>query len=125
MKLKWVTLSILTFSLGIAGPGLVKAHAAAANGRPAAMAAQDHDDWEQPPQEFRDVQRRGFHEGIEAARRDFEHHHHADADDHDAYRHPHVPREDRDAYRDAFRRGYDRAMAHLTGHDDHDRPGQM
>jgi len=118
MKLKWLTLFTLAFSLGIAGPGLVKVQAASPNGKPAAMAAQDRDDWEQPPQEFRDVQRRGFHEGIEAARRDFDHHRHADADDHDAYRHPHVPREDRDAYRDAFRRGYDRAMAHLTGHGD-------
>lgn len=121
MKLKWATLSILAFALGIAGPGMLKVNAAAPNGKAAAMAAQDR--WDQPPQEFRDVQRRGFHEGIEAARRDFDHHHHADADDHDAYRHPHVPREDRDAYRDAFRRGYDRAMAHLSGHDDHDRPG--
>lgn len=113
MKLKWMGISLLVFSLGFVSQGM-KANAAAPNGKAAAMAAQDHD-WDQPPQEFRDVQRRGFHEGIEAARHDVERHRHADADDHETFRHPPVPREDRDAYRDAFRRGYERAMQHMSG----------
>jgi len=113
MKLKWIGVSVLGLSLGFVSQG-IKANAAAPNGKTAVSAAQDRDDWDRPPEDFqRDVQRRGFHEGIEAARHDVEHHRRADADDHDAYRHPPVPRGDRDAYRDAFRRGYERAMQHL------------
>ena len=36
--------------------------------------AQDRDrdrDWDAPPREFNEVQRRGFHDGIEGARRDY------------------------------------------------------
>ena len=121
MKLKWIVLSVLAFSLTLVSPMMVKAHAAP-SGAPAVGAAQDRD-WDAPPQELRDVQRQGFHDGIEAARRDFDHHRHADADDHDQYRHPHVPRDQRDDYRDGFRRGYERAMAHLAGDRDHDHPG--
>jgi len=69
--------------------------------------------WDQPPAEYRDVQRKGFHDGIEAARKDFDHHRRADADDHDDYRHPHVDSAMRDEYRDGFRHGYDIAMHHL------------
>jgi hypothetical protein len=123
MKLKWIALSALAFSLALVSPAMMKAHAAPL-GTAAVGAAQDRDDWDRPPEDFRDVQRKGYHDGIEAARHDFEHHHHADADDHDAYRHPHVSRDDRDAYREGFRRGYERAMAHLSGdHDRDDRPG--
>lgn len=119
MKLKWIVFSALAFSLLWVSPAVMKAHAAA-TGAAVAVAAQDHADWDQPPQEYRDVQRQGFHDGIEAARHDFEHHRHADADDHDEYRHPHVRHDDRDAYREGFRHGYERAMAHLAGDHDHD-----
>ena len=103
MKLKWIALSALAFSLALVSPAMMKAHAAPL-GTAAVGAAQDRDGWDRPPEDFRDVQRKGYHDGIEAARHDFEHHHHADADDHDAYRHPHVSRDDRDAYREGFRR---------------------
>jgi hypothetical protein len=33
----------------------------------------------------------------------------------DEYRHPHVPASARHDYREGFRRGYDVAMAHMTG----------
>lgn len=69
--------------------------------------------WDVPPQELNEIQREGFHEGVEAARRDFEMNRHADADDHEIYRHPHLPPEQRDAFRDGFRRGYHRATEHL------------
>ncbi|HEY6491563.1 MAG: hypothetical protein WCC26_11265 [Terracidiphilus sp.] len=115
MKQKWIALPLFAFSLTLLGPGTV--HALAAPASPAA-GAQDRA-WDAPPDEFRDVQRQGFHDGIEAAHHDADHHRHADADDHDAFRHPHVPRDQRDAYREGFRRGYERAMAHFQGDHDH------
>jgi hypothetical protein len=75
----------------------------------------DHDDWDAPPAEFRDVQRQGFHDGIEAAHRDYDRHRRADADDHEEFRHPHVDRAVREDYREGFRRGYDVGMRHLMG----------
>jgi hypothetical protein len=83
---------------------------------PVARAAQAP--WDLPPQELNDIQRQGFHEGIEAARHDFDLHRPLNVDDHEIYRHPHMPPEQREAFRDGFRRGYDRASAHLMG-----RPG--
>jgi hypothetical protein len=71
--------------------------------------------WEAPPQELNEVQRQGFHEGMEAARRDVEMNRHPDVSDHEVFRHPHLPPEQREAFRDGFRRGYDRAMSHLMG----------
>lgn len=74
--------------------------------------------WDVPPQELNDIQRQGFHEGIEAARHDFDMHRPLNVEDHEIYRHPHMPPEQREAFRDGFRRGYNRAMSHLVG-----RPG--
>jgi hypothetical protein len=71
--------------------------------------------WDAPPQELNEVQRQGFHEGMEAARRDVEMNRHPDVSDHEVFRHPHLPPEQREAFRDGFRRGYDRAMSHLMG----------
>jgi len=68
-----------------------------------------------PPQELNEIQRQGFHDGIEGARRDFENHRPSNVDNRDEYRHPHLPPEQREAYREGFRRGYYRAMANLTG----------
>lgn len=86
MKLKWIVLSALALSLIWVSPAMMKAHAAV-SATSAAAIAQDHD-WDQPPQDYRDVQRQGFHDGVEAARHDFERHRHADADDHERYKHP-------------------------------------
>lgn len=71
--------------------------------------------WDAFPDDFNDVQRRGFHDGLEGARRDFENHRRPDVNNRNEYRHPHLPGDLRDAYREGFRRGYDRAMAHLMG----------
>jgi hypothetical protein len=120
MKVKYFAISALTVALAAsAGLMTVKAHAATP-AQPAAGLYQDRP-WDEPPGEFREVQKRGFHEGVEAARRDFEHHSHKDADDHEAYRHPRVERSLRDDYRDGFKRGYDAAMHHMREeHHDHD-----
>jgi hypothetical protein len=71
--------------------------------------------WDAPPQEFRDIQRQGFHDGIEGARHDFDHHRRPDVNNRDEYRHPHVPPSARRDYQEGFRRGYDVAMSHLLG----------
>lgn len=72
-------------------------------------------DWDTVPNEFNDAQRRGFHDGIEGARHDFDNHRRPDVNNRDEYRHPNLPGGLREAYRDGFRRGYDRGWAHLTG----------
>jgi hypothetical protein len=75
---------------------------------------QDHA-WDAPPQEFRDIQRQGFHDGIEGARKDFDNHRRADVNNRDEYRRPHVPDSAKADYREGFRRGYQVAMDHLMG----------
>jgi ribosome modulation factor len=72
-------------------------------------------DWDTVPNEFNDAQRRGFHDGIEGARRDFDNHRQPNVENRDEYRHPSMPHELREAYREGFRRGYDRGWAHLSG----------
>jgi hypothetical protein len=104
MKLSRIALATLALALG-ASPFL------------AAQYPQDRPDqgrggWDAPPQEFRDVQRQGFHDGIEAARRDIRFRRQANAESHQEFRHPQVGRELRDDYRDGFRRGYSVAFAH-------------
>ncbi len=74
-----------------------------------------HVDWDTVPEEFNDMQRRGFLDGIKGAQRDFENHRQPNVENRDEFRHPDVPGEFREAYRDGFRRGYNRGWAHLTG----------
>ncbi|HWA94800.1 MAG TPA: hypothetical protein VG844_09380 [Terracidiphilus sp.] len=71
--------------------------------------------WEAPPSAYNVVQRRGFSDGIEGARRDFENHRSPDVNNRDEYRHPDFRGPDRRVYRDAFRRGYRMAASHLWG----------
>ena len=75
--------------------------------------------WDAPPQEFREMQRRGFHDGLDAGHRDFDRRLPPNVDSWETFRHPPVPGEFRDDYRDGFRHGYDRAFSHFR--DDHDR----
>jgi hypothetical protein len=83
-----------------------------------AAAIQDHDrdhdhDWNLPPQEFREVQQKGYHDGIEGARKDYDNHRRPDVNNRDEYRHPHVPESARSDYREGFRRGYETAWDHM------------
>lgn len=72
--------------------------------------------WGEPPQEYRDVERRGFHDGIEGANRDFQNHRRPDPNNRDEYRNPKfIPPPDRAAYRAAFRRGYHVGVQHIYG----------
>src|SRR5271157_3537768 len=69
--------------------------------------------WDAPPGELNETQRRGFHDGVEGARRDFENHRQLNVNNRDEYRDPQLPGELREAYRDGFRRGYAVAASHL------------
>jgi hypothetical protein len=121
MKTKWFAISALALSLG-ATTGTVAARAYAAPASPG-FAGYQEGRWDEPPSEFNDARRQGFHEGIEAARRDFDNHRHKDADDHDAYKHPPGDRAAREDFREGFRRGYEKAKDHMKEeHHDHDMP---
>jgi hypothetical protein len=128
MKFQRLALHALVFALGTSGIFIAR-DALAAQG--AAIQdegrSQDHDrggDWDAPPSEFREVRRRGFHDGIEAGRDDFEHHHQPNIERARGYRHPPVPKEAHGDYREGFRSGYDTAFAHFRGDHDRDRDRQ-
>ena len=73
--------------------------------------------WDAPPAEFqRDIERRGFHDGIEGARKDYGNHRRPDVNNRDEYRKPNfIPPPDRGLYRDAFRHGYWVGVQHIYG----------
>jgi hypothetical protein len=72
--------------------------------------------WDQVPPEFRAAQQRGFHDGMEGAKKDFENHRQPNVMNRDEYRNPHfISRPDREDYRMGFRRGYDVAVHHMYG----------
>jgi ribosome modulation factor len=71
--------------------------------------------WDAAPGEFNEIQRRGFRDGIEGAHRDYDNNRRPDPNNRDEYRQPSVPYEMVGQYREAFRRGYEVAMAHLRG----------
>ena len=87
MKLNRFALPVLAFALGTSG--LVLAEGAPPP--PAAGYGQAPGGWDTPPQEFRDIQRQGFHDGIEGARKDFDNHRAPNVNNRDEFRHPHVP----------------------------------
>ena len=126
MKIRWIAPSLLALCVASTG-GALKASAHEAQPVPGAAQYQDrdHDRWSEPPEEYREAQRRGFHEGVEAARQDFTERRHADADDHQTYKHPPVEESMRSEFREGFREGYRRAMDHMKRGDrdrDDDRP---
>lgn len=110
MTFKWFAISTLAVALAVPAFAPARVFAAASQDRDY---DRDHQGWDAPPAEFRDVQRQGFHDGIEGARRDFDHHRSPDVDHREEYRHPHVDSSLRDDYREGYRRGYDVAMHHL------------
>lgn len=84
---------------------------------------QDHGGWDAPPQELQELQRRGFHDGIEAARDDIQNQRRPDVNHRNEFRRPPVHPEDREAYRDGFRRGYEAGIAHLMHGPEQQMPG--
>jgi hypothetical protein len=120
MQIKWI--SVPALALCLASMGALKAHARGIQPSSGVSQYQDHPDrWDAAPNAYSDAQRRGFHEGMEAARRDFQERRHADADDHDIYKHPPVEESARKEFREGFREGYQRAMEHMKHDHDYDR----
>jgi len=125
-NIKWFSVSAL--ALCMTAPAAINA-AAQEPPPPAPYSApqyqdqyQDRDrDWDRTPDGYRDPQRVGFREGVEAARRDYMNRRHADADDHQVYKHPPVDERDRGEFRDGFKEGYRRAMDHMKHDRDRDR----
>jgi hypothetical protein len=112
MMRKQLGISALAFALSTSGLAIAQPFAAPAP----AFQYQDHDrdhDWNTPPQEFRDIQRQGYHDGIEGARKDYDNHRRPDVNNRDEYRHPHVPDSAKADYREGFRRGYETGVEHL------------
>ena len=116
MKITRLALAALALALG--SSALLMAQYGPPQDRPQQGYGQDRGGWDVPPQEFREVQRQGFHDGLEAARNDVENHHHQGVEQRREFRHPPVPPPARDEYRDGFRRGYESAFSHFR--DDHD-----
>ncbi len=79
------------------------------------MGVRDEGPWDAAPGVFNEVERRGFMDGMEGARKDMGNHRRPDPNNRDEYRNPHVPPELVEDYRQGFRRGYERAVAHLYG----------
>jgi hypothetical protein len=106
--MKLTRLALAAIALSLATPALLIAQ----NWPPP---NHDRGGWDTPPQEFQDVQRQGFHDGLDAAHNDFDRHIPPNVERREEFRHPRVPPPDRDAYREGFRRGYDSAFSHFRG----------
>jgi hypothetical protein len=109
---KQLGISALALALSTSGFAMAQPFAAPA----AAFQYQDHNqdrDWNTPPQEFREIQQKGYHDGIEGARKDYDNHRRPDVNNRDEYRHPHVPDSAKSDYREGFRRGYETAWDHM------------
>ena len=112
MMHKQFAIPTLAFALATSGLAIAQPFAAPVS------AVQDHDHdrdrgWDSPPQEFREVQRQGYHDGIDGARKDYDNHRRPDVNNRDEYRHPHVAPSAQGDYREGFRRGYETAMDHM------------
>ena len=68
-----------------------------------------------PPDRFTEWQRRGFHDGIDGAQKDFGNHRRPNVFNREEYRDPRVPPNVRHEYREGFRRGYEMAANRLWG----------
>ena len=72
--------------------------------------------WETAPPEFRAAMQRGFHDGVEGARKDFQNHRPPNVNNRDEFRNPHfIAPPDRHDYRMGFRRGYEVGVQHIYG----------
>ncbi len=103
----------LAFALILGAAALAAVPASAAPANPAPTLGQDRDDWNHAPREFNDLQRRGFQDGLEGARRDFGNHRRPDVNNREEYRYCRLPDGEREPYKAGFRRGYEVAARHL------------
>jgi hypothetical protein len=111
MKIKWALLALVVLGLGAwFVTGAHRAEAAPA----AALEGQFQLPWDQPPPEFKEVQREGFHAGVKAAIHDYDHHRDPEYERHKEFVHPKVDRSMKEDYRQGFQRGYDDTWKHLV-----------
>ncbi len=106
MKFKSGAIALLTLATSICVPNL-----SMAQGPPPGYHAEGG--WDAPPSGYQEIGRRGYQDGIEGARKDFENHRKPNVKNRDEYKHPSVPSADRDEYRASFRRGYDTGVEHF------------
>lgn len=105
--LMWLGLSVVIAGSAIMAPQISAAPVGLQNAATAIP-------WLQPPPEFREMQRKGFHAGVQAAVKDFDHHKDPDLERHKDYVHPKVDRSFVPDWRDGYKRGYDDAYKHLV-----------
>lgn len=113
MRLKCLTVLAPALTLLIAADLDIHALPSAAVAPPRVLRAQIPMPWDQPPPEFKEYERQGFHAGVQAAIKDYNHHREPDPENSKDYRNPHVQRSFREDYRKGFRRGYNDSMRHM------------
>lgn len=112
MKFNRLAIPVLGFAIGLSGVAMAQPSAVPQEPPPPGYGPGG---WDAPPNEFSEVQRRGFHDGIEGARKDYDNHRPPTPENREEYRHPPVQHEFRHDYREAFRRGYMVGVQHMGG----------
>ena len=116
MKAKWFAVPALSVAMLVGSSSLFAQYY---NGPPPQPGYGQAPAWDAAPPEFRAAQQRGFHDGVEGARKDYQNHRRPDVNNRDEYRRPNfIAPPDRRDYRYGFRQGYYAAVRHMYG------PGQ-
>jgi len=117
MQARLGTMALL-IGLGMAGLGMTTLSVAAKAQEGPPPPGYYNQPWTRVPDDYRnDIARRGYHDGMEGARRDFDNHRQPNVENRDEYRHPDVPHNERHEYQQAFRAGYQRGVENIyRGH---------
>ncbi|HEU4983703.1 MAG TPA: hypothetical protein VFT88_13565 [Acidobacteriaceae bacterium] len=109
--------SVSCFSIATFGAAMLlylpPAQAAPAGPGSPAAAQYEQEPWAVPPSAYSAAERRGFHDGIEGARKDAKNHRPPDVNNREEYENPPVSQQESDAYREGFERGYQVGVEHL------------
>ncbi len=114
MKINRLALTVLAFTLATSCLVMAQAYGpsqesqTALNGLPSGGR-------DTAPQAFQDIQRQGYQDGIEGARKDYHNRRKPNVKNRNEFRHPSVSRSARNDYRAGFSLGYDTAMSQLVG----------
>ena len=113
-KLCWIS-PVLSLSM-LTGTAVAAGQNYGLRPQPGYGQGDDRGGWGTAPTEFRAAQQRGFHDGIDGARKDFENHRPPNVNNRDEYRDPRfIPGPDRRDYRFGFQHGYRVAVRHMYG----------
>lgn len=120
MKLTRLTSSLLALSLALAGASAASALQGPPQGPPPGYGPPPPpppQGWDAPPSRYaKDIQRRGYHDGIDGARKDYGNRRAPNVNNRDEYRRPpNVPPQFYHMYRAAFRDGYARGVQVFYG----------